>query len=73
MMASVMMRWAQKHRLLVWMFLSRMLQVNINCHDFQILEETDILFPDDELDILDLDEDELLFEVGQTLEQMLKE
>ena len=55
------------------MFLSRMLQVNINCHDFQILEETDILFPDDELDILDLDEDELLFEVGQTLEQMLKE
>ena len=73
MMASVMMRWAQKHRLLVWMFLSRMLQVNINCHDFQILEETDILFPDDELDILDLDEDELLFEVGQTLKQMLKE
>ena len=29
----------------------------------QILEDTNILFPDDELDILDLDEDELLFEV----------
>ena len=39
-------------------------QLNVECRDFQILEETDILFPDDELDILDLDEDELLFEVG---------
>ena len=38
----------------------------LNSHDLQILEETDILFPDDELDILDLDEDELLFEVGLT-------
>ena len=32
----------------------------------QILEDTNILFPDDELDILDLDEDELLFEVCST-------
>ena len=40
-----------------------MLQVDINDSELQILEDTDILFPDDELDILDLDEDELLFEV----------
>ena len=50
-----------------------MLQVNIDFHDSQILEETDILFPDDELDILDLDEDELLFEVGILPSFMLKE
>ena len=42
------------------------LTAELNSHDSQILEETDILFPDDELDILDLDEDELLFEVGLT-------
>ena len=50
-----------------------MLQVDINDHELQILEETDILFPDDELDILDLDEDELLFEVGILPSFMLKE
>ena len=49
------------------------LQVDINDHELQILEETDILFPDDELDILDLDEDELLFEVGILPSFMLKE
>ena len=50
-----------------------MLQVDINDHELQILEETDILFPDDELDILDLDEDELLFEVDILPSFMLKE
>ena len=52
---------------------SHLLEVNINCHDIQILEDTDILFPDDELDILDLDEDELLFEVGLLTKRILKE
>ena len=31
----------------------------------QVFDDTDILFPDDQLDILELDDDELLFEARQ--------